>query len=249
MQGTKDVVLFKVIDGQMHGRLGVCGLDGGRLKWAEDDGDFKVVCRGIFDEDTNTRIPCDFQAKRGDRKNIPRMLPWYEHQPTEEEKEQMEEEFEKAREAAEGGGATMADNPVASELLEHAESKFGHWDLTSNTGIKSAATELVELIEGKVDLPENKNPKSLVGPIVVGNKDKSPKEIVEVVIAKFGFAEAKKQKAAKKEAALEAVCANPKNAPLLAAFQELAALYFKGMQIRNPNQAVALFKRSWIRGF
>ena len=224
--------MFKAIDGQMNGRLGVCGLDGGRLKYAEDDGDFKVVCNGQFDEDTRIRIPCDFQAKRGDHKNIPRIQPWHEEEPTEEEKEEMEKELEQAREKAEGGDSTAVSNSVADELLKHAESKFD-WKLTSKSGIQEATSELLELIEGKVDLPKSKSGKALVGPIVVANQDKPPKEIVKMVIDKFGFAEAKQEKAAKKEAALEAVCQNPKNAPLLAAIQELATLYFKGMLLNT----------------
>ena len=130
----------------------------------------------------------------------------------------------------------MASNPVAAELLEHAESKFDDWNLSNKSGIQAATKELLELIEGKVDLPENKSGKALVGPIVVANREKSPKEILKMVIDKFGFAEAKAAKAAKKEAALEAACRNPKNAPILAVLQELGSLYFKGKQL-----AIAMF--------
>jgi hypothetical protein len=64
---------------------------------------------------------------------------------------------------------------------------------------------------------------------VVGNRERTPKQIVEIVIAKYGFAEEKETKAAAKEAAVEGICECPKNAPILIVFQELMTLYFQGM--------------------
>ena len=181
-----------------------------------------VHCSGRFDEDTRIRLPCSFKSSRESDK-VPRLHPWYTTEPTEEEKQAMDEELETARAAVDGGGA---DSGEGAALLE-AASKMD-WKLVNKQGIQQATLELIELVEGKVDLPQGKELKRLLGPILVENKDQTPKEIVQKVIDKYGFAEAKEAKAAKREAALESVCANPKNAPLLAAFQELAQLYFKG---------------------
>lgn len=49
--GTKAFVLFKVIDGELHGRLSMCPLCQGDLKYLEGDYD-KIHCSGRFDEGT-----------------------------------------------------------------------------------------------------------------------------------------------------------------------------------------------------
>ena len=49
--GTKEFILFKVVDGVVHGRLWLCPLCSGDLKYK--DGDFdNIVCSGRYDEGT-----------------------------------------------------------------------------------------------------------------------------------------------------------------------------------------------------
>ena len=55
--GTKDVLMFKVIDGDVHGRLAHCPLCTGKLKM--DLSLTKVICDGRFDEDAQFRVPCE----------------------------------------------------------------------------------------------------------------------------------------------------------------------------------------------
>jgi hypothetical protein len=149
--GTKDFLLFKVIDGELHGRLGLCPLCQGDLKFEE--GDFNTVhCRGRYDEDIGRVIPCSYTAPRLDSKGVKRCHPWYVHEPSEEEKEGMKKEREEGRGEAEG---MFSDNPVAQELLKAAESL--EIDLSTNPGKKKAAADFVALVEGKVDLPENRS--------------------------------------------------------------------------------------------
>jgi hypothetical protein len=70
--GDKELVLTKVLDGHVHGRLGRCqDCRGGRLYIAEDG--VTVICRGIFDEHTLSRVPCDY---RGTVMDCPRWQPW-----------------------------------------------------------------------------------------------------------------------------------------------------------------------------
>lgn len=254
LKGNKDFVLFKVMDGFVHGRLGeylyidlllcngriktgdahvctftsslrfihegFCPLCGGQLKFDEGDEDH-VTCRGRFDEDTKIPIPCDYKE---DRKNCPRFQPWYDEQPTDEENEVMDKLKEAAQEEGDVGGGS--DSPEAQQMLQ-AAAKFD-WNLTEKTGIRQATADLVSLVEGKLDLPAGKDLKKLLGADILPNRDSTPEEIVKYVISKYGFAEAKEKKAAAKEAMAETVCANPKNAPLLLAFKELAEHYFKG---------------------
>jgi hypothetical protein len=250
LTGVKDVLLFKIMDGEQQGRLGLCGLCGGRLKFSDDME--HVICSGRFDEDLNIRQPCGFQADRMDSK-LPRE-PWLKEEPTEEEKAAMDEQAEQAR--GEGGAE---DSDLKTSLLEAAESL--DWKLINKAGIQKATAELTELVMGKLDLPEDpKKAKMALGSLIVGNKEKTPKEIVEIVLTKYGVAEEKEKKAAAKEAALESMCECPNNAPILMAFQELAQLYFKGKwnlggsitQELSPfsflqTQTYSLFKTSFPR--
>lgn len=214
LTGKKDFVLFKVLDGHVHGRLGRCPLDGGRLKFME--GDYETVhCPGGFDEDSQIRLPCAFTGKRTDP--ALRLQPFYTYQPTEKESEEMDKQV--ITEAAPG------DSGPGKELIAAAEDS--KWDLESSEGIKEAAAKLVDLVQDKVDLPEGRDPKRLLGQILVTNKDKGIKGVIEEIISKYGFKDAKDAKKAAKEEATMKVCVNPKNAPLLLAFQELAELYFK----------------------
>jgi len=72
LKGTKDVILHKVIDGEMNGRLPRCTIcEGGKLKF--DDACTKVICGGGFDETTQQRIPCDITYTF---EKAPRSLPW-----------------------------------------------------------------------------------------------------------------------------------------------------------------------------
>lgn len=70
LTGTKDALLYKVIDGALHGRLARCKLCGGRLKMQGN----KVICSGSFDEASNRRIDCAYSTAPDD---APRWQPWY----------------------------------------------------------------------------------------------------------------------------------------------------------------------------
>ena len=132
----------------------------------------------------------------------------------------MEKFREEAREGA-GGATKTADNPVAQQLLEAAKALDGKLDFSSNAGRKEAVGKFVALVQGKVDLPQNRNPKMEIGKLIMANcTDKSAEDIMQVIFDKYGFADVKEEKAAAKEAAAEAACGNPKNAALVLAFSE-----------------------------
>lgn len=82
--------------------------------------------------------------------------------------------------------------------------------------------------DGKLDLPDDEGTvRKTVGPMIVNNKDLSAPELVKLIANHYGYADAKKEKAAKKEETIKDMCAVPANAPLMIAFKELADLYFK----------------------
>ena len=160
-----------------------------------------------------------------------RAHPFYTEEPTEEEKEAMAKLREELRE---GNSGNSSDNPVAQELLKAAKALEGKLDFSSNAGKKQAVGEFVSLVVGKVDLPQNRNPKMEIGKLVVANASKSAEEIMQIIFDKYGFVEAKEEKAAAKEAAAETACANPKNAGLILAFAECAKVrYLLNMMLYN----------------
>jgi hypothetical protein len=219
LTGKKDFVLFKVMDGHVHGRLGRCPLDGGRLKFKEGDYD-TVHCDGGFDEESQVRMPCAFTGTRTDPSLRSK---WFTYEPSEEEQEEMTKE----KEAALGTDSSAVEMSEAGKELITAAEKY-EWDFDSPAGIKVAAAQLVDLTEGKVDLPEGRDPKRLLGQVLVANKEKGINGVVEEIVSKYGFKEAKDAKKAAKHDAIEKICANPKNADLLMAFTELSEYYFKG---------------------
>jgi hypothetical protein len=171
-----------------------------------------VCCHGVFDEVSQVKIPCSFKDHRLSER-LPRDH-FFTEEPTEEEMEEMK--------AEKGSGAAV--NPMAQELLNEATEL--KWTLDNNQAISAAADKVAKLVQGKVALPD-KVAKKEIGQILLPNKDKSPQEIVQLVIDKFGFAEDRIVKNETKEAAMKNACNNPKNGAILSVFQELAQYYFK----------------------
>ena len=126
-----------------------------------------------------------------------------------------------------GGGKT---GEVAMPALKEAASKL-EWTLNSKQGIRAGTDALLKILrntEPHLDLPEDDaEAKQRLGPLIAGNREKSAEDMIPLIVKEFGFAEDKKVKAEKKEAAISRGTTNPKNAPLVAAFQELSELYFK----------------------
>mmetsp|Transcript_6830 Transcript_6830/g.7787 ORF Transcript_6830/g.7787 Transcript_6830/m.7787 type:complete len:476 (+) Transcript_6830:120-1547(+) len=221
MGGVKAFVLFKVIDGVTHGRLGFCPLCQGQLKFNFSDKDYDwLYCGGRFDEDLNYRITCSYKIRRLDSK-VPRLLPFYQDEPTEEEKE----ELLRIKEEIQEGDTNTDDNPVAQGLLEKVSDL--ELDLTSNEGKKKAAFSIFEIVDGKLDMPTNRQPVMEIGKVLMNDMSSSPKEIMEALIKKYGFADEKKEKVGMQVATAETGCANPKNATLVLALNECGGYYFK----------------------
>lgn len=208
--------MFKVADGQIHGRLGRCPIDGGKLKFTEGDCD-NIYCNGTFDEQSQVRIPCDFRGSRTDK--ALRLHPFYTSKPTEEQEEAMKKQVEAE------GPMQERSNELGQELIDAVKDR--KWELDTQEGMRQAANEILEVIEGKLDLPEDRDNKRAVGQLVMSHNDGKPSEIMEAIIKKFGFKEVKKDIEEKKKQTAAQTCANPKNAGLVMAFKELSDLYYK----------------------
>jgi hypothetical protein len=162
----------------------------------------------------------------------------YTEEPSEEAKAEMDRRTEEAAQNAEAGvgssdpGAATSVSDDKAKLLKEAEGLAEQWNLGSKKGLQSASESICRILTnytGKhVDLPQDeKKAKMEVGKIILENKDKTPSEVMEAVIKKFGFAELKAEIEKKREEVVESACKNPSNAALVLAFHELSQLYYK----------------------
>ena len=217
--GTKDVLLVRIIDGHLNGRIALCPTCGkGKLKLSEDG--TSISCNGYFNEDLNVRETCLAQMAVD---KAPRFHPWYQNEPTEEEKEQIKASLE-APAVAQGD-----DVKDAKSALIKAVKKL-KWDLSSPSGIKKAATDLLETCTSDdiIDLPaDKKKAKMGIGKLIVANKSMVAVEILDLVIDQYGFKKVKKEAAKVKSETIGSVCKNQSNVGALEAMLELSGLYMK----------------------
>jgi hypothetical protein len=233
--GTKNVLLLKCVDGRVRGRLGCCGLCGGRLKLLEDGA--TVKCDGIWNEEMNYKVTCAYSTNATD---APRFHPWYhDNPPTEEQVDEMERLVEEAKDG--GGGGTVVGSATSAAggggdditiLVEATREKCPVWDLSSGDKIVKTAMSIVEVMRnhpGKtVDLPpSDQAAKKAVGTILMSHKTLGIEQGILAIVKSLGFVEDKKAKAAKKQAAVAEAVKHPANAELVAAFTELADYYFR----------------------
>lgn len=233
LKGTKEFMLAKVIDGVVYGRLSRCNLCGGQLKMREGDGPMIVECGGSFDESSQRRISCAFTCLAAE---APRWQPWYEKEPTEEQARAMDDLIEQYKEASGAPVITKSskDDDTDLKTLIKSASKID-WELTSKQGIKSAVTGLECIFADKenvtkkrLDLPKDpKQARMKILETVNMNRDKTAEEMIAILIQEIGWAEVKAAQMAKKTAALAHSIQCEANAPIVAALQELAELYYK----------------------
>ncbi|GKY98304.1 hypothetical protein MPSEU_000788000 [Mayamaea pseudoterrestris] len=220
--GTKPVLMIRVLDGALRGRLARCTLcEGGRLK-LHDDG-ATVTCSGAFDEERNVRVACQYHGKA---ESAPRWQPWLMQMPTKEEDEEMDRLIAEAK--GEVPSASDSD-PAIAGLIKQANKL--DLELHNNEGIKKATAAIYKLLKScskLIDLPDDEgDAKHKVGAMVAANRSQPVADIVRSLVNELGFREAKDDKAAKKQAALKDSCKCPENLPVVSAFQALAEFYFK----------------------
>jgi Helix-hairpin-helix domain len=177
----------------------------------------------------------------------------YTTEPSEAEKEAMENEIEQAKGGGGGGGTRLgsSDDPNVNVLVTAVKAQAGdNWNLKSTTGMRSASIMVAKILldhhpasgsntnneDGSfktIDLPRDdaekdyKNAKLKVAEVVQMNREKTIDEMIPLLIGTFGYVEDKKKKASVKQDKLAETVAVPANAPIVAALQELAELYFK----------------------
>ena len=203
-------------------RCPLCSL--GKLGLSDEDAGDTIKCAGYWDEDLNVKTRCPFSAPNS---SAPRLQPWYSEEPTEEQKEEMNEYIEQQKALATG----KSSSGPPTELLEAA--KKLDWPDTSIPAHRKKACELMYDVctsgSVKIDLPEDqkKAKQKIFGLFSTASEAMSAVDVLTAVVKEFGLAAAKAESKAKQKKALAAGCNCPANAGVLQAFQELSELYFK----------------------
>lgn len=181
--GTKPILIHKVIDGALHGRLGWCSVCGGRLKMNDDCS--KVACLGRFDEEHQARIPCAVTYKL---EKAPRDQPWFTDDPTEEEKAEMDRLEAVAKGEDDGAAVDAADVDPNSDLGKLLKESEGiEVDFSGKAAIQATTAKIMEVLEanGNLDLPDRLKMK--VGQGLMANKEMTTPELIMLFAKEFGF--------------------------------------------------------------
>jgi K+-transporting ATPase c subunit len=237
LTGNKDILMARVIDGQMRGRLARCPMCI-RGKLALDNAAAKrVSCHGFYDDDIGARHTCAFV---GSIEEAPREHPWFTEKPSEEEEAAMKEAAEALKSGSKVSGG---DDSLVTSLEDKA--KDLDWDISTKEGKQKAVKDLVALCkQADVDLPKT-NAKMEIGTIVTGNQGLSASQVAKLIAQTYGFVKQNEQVAEKKAAAVEALCKNPANSEIVQVMLELSNCYFKegnsnaGITYKKVSAAVA----------
>ena len=209
--GTKPELLLRIIDGHVFGRLAPCTVCGqGKLRPLDSDSN-KVMCKGYFDKELATHVPCNVTVEAD---VAPRFQPWYKLKPTKEEEELMDKEYDSAsgKDETASAGKLLDD----SDLLQAV--KEMEWDTSSPKGIKAAASTLAKLCSGEsspLDSPPEAKARKFIGKLVLENKTSSAEEILKIIVSEFGLKAAKEEKAKLKTEGVKSSCACPSNAKIV----------------------------------
>lgn len=177
ISGTKPILLARVMDGQLRGRLTRCPLcQGGKVAIREDSGT-TASCTGYFNDVKGIRISCSFQAPV---EKCSRLHPWWTEKPSDEEMEQMTLLDDDSKT---GKSKTSQMSTEAILALTHKVNALD-WKTNTKVDIKAATAAMIAILaEGtgpKVNLPPGRETMA-VGKIVAAN------QVCRVVYAKSNF--------------------------------------------------------------
>lgn len=224
VSGAKQLLLQRIIDGHMNGRLGMCpSCFEGKLKLKDEDGE-TVFCNGYYDKDAMVRNPCFFTCPRVE---APRLKPWFTEKPTEEQEEEIDASMGKS-DSKDSKGA--GGNPSLSDLQSLAKEMddSGDWDISSPAGMKASAKAMVKLCTGKLDLPSDEKKAIMeTGKLILQNRGLPASGFVDILADKFGLIKANADAKQRKTDSISAACKHPANGPVMLVILELGSLYFK----------------------
>lgn len=253
--GNKTAKMLRIVDGEANGRMGKCPICiNGRLRLADsgekgESNRFEgssnsrwntdaltnvsyllqlVTCMGSFNEESNVRETCSYTTTPD---SCPRLHPWYDRATTEEEQEEMKEQYE---------ASGMKASKVPQELLDGINNSMV-WDTSNPPAIKSLAQSLASYLSSndtELKIPDDFDEDKIrqtIGPIIMANKDKAMHEIMQVMVEKFGLKEDEKKKSSMQDDAIANMCKVPENGKIYKVLNELANYYSAESNARAAN--------------
>ena len=151
-------------------------------------------------------------------------LTWYDHDPSDEEIEAMDAEFDAAR--------PSTDSKVPQTFLEAIRLDI-EWDTSTHPAVKKTSTALAEYIvsdNSPLAIPKDANAikiRKAIGPLMLENMDKSMEEIIQVIVDKYGLTGEKTKAAKLQMEAVASVVTIEANAKVYNILNELSKAYYK----------------------
>jgi len=224
--GVKDILLQRIVDGHLNGRLENCpSCLKGKLK-LNDDGEI-VSCPGHFDDEVMARVSCFYSNSKN---KVGRFQPWYQNEPSEEEEEVINNQIEENKSAP---SFAAQDDKRISKLQKKVKDTFD-WQVSNGPGVKATAKALYTLCtksqhELKLDLPTDERLGiTEIGKILLQHRNtKTPDELIQIIVQEFPFVADKAKEHQRQTDVSKAICKHPANASLFLALTELANLYIK----------------------
>ena len=180
--GTKDVLIQRIVDGHVYGRLGSCpSCSKGRLK-LNDEGDV-VSCPGYYDEEVGARMSCYYSIGKEDAN---RLQPWFQDEPTEEEDEMMDKQLEQTTTSS--STSKSKDDKRIKKL--HGKIKDNiEWNVSSGKGVKETTKSLYPILRTILDLPsEERAAMTEIGKLLLQHcNSKSMEEVIVLLVQQFPF--------------------------------------------------------------
>lgn len=155
-------------------------------------------------------------------------FPWFHHEPSEEELEEMKQQENASTKAVGSGSGSGAILPTEFVQTVKTEMK---WDVSTKDGIKQTSLALSKILssdDSPIAIPTNIDLSKVrmeVGKIILQNKEKSMEEILELITQKYGLKERKEKENKRKEEMTASICHVEANGKICNVFRELAAAY------------------------
>lgn len=225
VSGAKDILLQRIVDGHVNGRVSNCpSCSQGRPR-LNDDG-ITVSCPGYFDEDVMSRVTCFYSNKKDD---VGRFQPWFQNEPTEEEDELISKQIEEGSKATTSSSATTGQNNERMQNLQKQVKEKIDWNVKTGQGVKSTTKEVYKLCKKVLDLPsDERNAMTEIGKIILQNRNnKTSDEILVIVTQQFKFLDDVIEEKKRQTNVSKSICVVEENGNLFLALTELSNCYLK----------------------
>lgn len=237
--GTKALLVLKCLDGALRGRLGRCPMCARSHLKIDNPNSQVAVCTGYYDEDAGMRVAACTAVSLPLEDKAPRLQPWFTQEPSEEEKQKLDELDEQAKsgkivDGTEGTSTSSSHKQEVSKMLEQA--KKVSMKVGNKAELKETAAALLEIsVKGGLNLPSEGGIKQVGRVVVANSRVKCASEIMQLLVDEFGFAADEAKAAKASTAAVKSICTVAENAGCYQMLDEFCTLTRKAGDFRKAN--------------